>query len=251
LLTLMSVLTAIHSPGPYVAGFVVSRARGIALEGFKTAALDYVAKGFEVFPLQGGGKAPLGGRGVLDATNDAERVSRWWSAYPTANIGLRVPEKHFVLDIDPRNGGMQTVEELFGGWDFASHTAIAASGSMPDRGFHVWFRAAGQVVGKLGEGIDVKTHSGYVVAPPSIHPSGLRYEWLNEHAPAQAPGFVLDLVLRPAPRPARRIAAPASRNGLVEFVANSQGGNAISAFSGQHAGPSRTAPIHLNCYRLR
>ena len=42
---------------------------------------------------------------VLDATTDVEQIGQWWGGrYRGANIGCRVPESMFVIDIDPRHG---------------------------------------------------------------------------------------------------------------------------------------------------
>ena len=43
-------------------------------------------------------------------TTDVSKVAAWWGGkYAGANICGRVPESMFVLDIDPRNGGSQTI----------------------------------------------------------------------------------------------------------------------------------------------
>ena len=49
------------------------------------------------------------------------------------------------------------------------------------RGRHLYFQTPETSVrnsaGKVAPGIDVRGDGGYVLAPPSIHPSGRRYEW--------------------------------------------------------------------------
>lgn len=61
--------------------------------------------------------------------------------------------------------------------------------------------------GKIAPGIDVRGDGGYVLAPPSIHPTGRRYEWSVDCASAlaTAPAWLLDRVfigdrLDPPPR---------------------------------------------------
>lgn len=47
------------------------------------------------------------------------------------------------------------------------------------RGVHVYVRCAGAQNMKLA-GIDIKACGGYVLVPPSVHPSGVAYTWLND-----------------------------------------------------------------------
>lgn len=50
------------------------------------------------------------------------------------------------------------------------------------RGIHVYVKAPNAKTMKL-KGLDIKAQGGYVLAPPSLHPSGLKYTWINEGAP--------------------------------------------------------------------
>ncbi len=53
--------------------------------------------------------------------------------------------------------------------------------------------------GKLGDGVDVRSIGGYFVAPPSIHPSGKTYEWIDPNCPiAELPAWVVVELATPA-----------------------------------------------------
>jgi hypothetical protein len=51
------------------------------------------------------------------------------------------------------------------------------------RGMHVYIRLPHDERNRALEGIDVKAKGGYVLAPPSIHPSGIPYKAVNPGAP--------------------------------------------------------------------
>ena len=151
------------------------------------AAIGYVKKGFAVFPLKYRDKVPLTRNGCKDATTDAAQIKAWWQKYPNANIGLAtgsVSQNVFVidLDIDEDRGidGYHSLED----WqrehgDFPeTWTAITGRG-----GYHLYYRGNGKIKNRAGiiDGVDIRGNGGYVVAPPSIHKNGNRYEW--EYSP--------------------------------------------------------------------
>lgn len=168
-------------------------------------ALAYALGGWEVFPLRG--KVPLipkrdGGRGVLDATSDLATIGRWWDRWPTSNIGIRVPRALVVLDIDPRHGGEHLTYFEMTDARMLPTTLTSISGR-GDGGRHLWWLHPGGKLSaaRLPDGIDVKTHAGYVVAPPSIHPAtGNPYRWACKTLPpAEMPPWLADWLRPPAP----------------------------------------------------
>jgi hypothetical protein len=170
------------------------------------AALAYAARGWAVFPLAPKSKLPLigkrfGGRGVLDATKDPAQIAKWWGIRPDANIAVAtgVPSSFFVVDIDPRKDGDETLAELARRHGLLPHTAISLTGG---GGQHLLFR---HVVGvrnsaerRLGPGLDVRGDGGYIVAPPSAHENGRCYAWDIDSHPddvpvSEAPAWLIDL----------------------------------------------------------
>lgn len=129
-----------------------------------------------MLPLRAGGKAPDGRlvpRGLLNASCDPRRVRPWWRAQPGANVGLRTGVAFDVVDIDDP-AAWDLLEEVAGGPIKAGMAVITA------RGWHLYFAPAG-----LGcrtailPGVDIRGTGGYVVAPPSLHPSGARYRFVD------------------------------------------------------------------------
>jgi len=165
-------------------------------------ALTLALGGWQVLPLRG--KTPTTAHGVKDATTDAAQIERWWAGGAEHNIGIRVPSSLLVIDIDPQNGGsLAALTEAAGGWLPPTLTTHSGRGT---GGRHLWFMHPGGPVSSRrlpGSGIDVKTNTGYVVAPPSVHPAtGMPYRWEGD-MPAHMPAQLVEL-LRPEPaRPAR------------------------------------------------
>lgn len=182
-------------------------------------ALAYAAAGWEVLPLHswdcrcpstgkragcadnegGRGKTPRPLHGVLDASTDLQQVVQWWSRWPSANIGGRLPRGVVAVDIDPRHEGGATWDALVDRHGpFTTRTAITGRG---DNGRHLYVEhPGGELVGVLGAGVEVKTSRGYTVLPPSRHALGGLYRWEDATAPIMpAPRWLADLLRRPAP----------------------------------------------------
>lgn len=160
--------------------------------------MEYLEWGWRVFPVRG--KAPLTAHGFKDATTDPAEIDRWLKQFPDCGWAVATGETSgiVVLDIDPRNGGDPDLLDL-------PATLASRTGG---GGLHFFFCANGHAVrsssNKIAKGIDVKANGGYVVLPPSIHPSGKAYEWQDIDQPiADLPDGLVDTLSAPrgnAPR---------------------------------------------------
>ena len=179
------------------------------------SALATASNGWAVFPLQPRGKLPLirkadGGNGFLDATTDLEQVRAWWDRCPSANIGVAVPERHVVLDVDGEEGIAErsALEKEHEPLPFCTRQVTGGGGEQwifldeePDE--------LRQDV-KFRPGLDTRCAGrGYFVAPPSIHPSGNRYRWLVRVEPARLPSWLRALIAKPVTPPRREYVPPA------------------------------------------
>lgn len=125
------------------------------------------------------GKHPRCRKGVHAATTDPGVIAAWWKRSPKANIGIATgkPSGIDVLDIDPRNGGDDSLRELEKTNGALPETAMSITGRL---GYHYLFRHNPEVRNypqSLVNGMDIKTTGGYIVAPPSLHSSGRKYCW--------------------------------------------------------------------------
>ncbi|GJG87435.1 hypothetical protein tb265_26160 [Gemmatimonadetes bacterium T265] len=173
------------------------------------AARAYARRGWPVFPCVPGGKVPLLRDGFHGASCDADTVAQWWRVEPRANVGLVPGRSAHAHDGAP---GTLLVLDVDGPLGRATAAALgvpddgpAAATGRPDGGEHRYFwlpreyRGAPLVVGNraLGPGLDVRHARGYVVAPPSRHPSGARYQWVRHGRPRPLPPAVLTRLLAP------------------------------------------------------
>lgn len=181
---------------------------------FLDHAIAYARAKFRVLPLLPGQKVPATRHGKDDATTDLDVIRAWWARNSQYNIGIRPNPGDVVLDIDVRNGG--TLESL----GVLPSTWTAATGG---GGYHLWFRCSGRMRGKLDRlpGIDLKTETGYLVAPPSVHPSGARYCWINDEPIVPMPGHLRGLARIPVGNTLpRRTVGRTSGDPLIRSVEN-------------------------------
>jgi len=96
-----------------------------------------------------------------------------------------------VMDIDPRNGGNESERQLIEQYGDLPDTAEVITGG---GGKHLYFYDYSGLFKNmtLAQGIDFKGARGFVVSPPSLHPSGNRYYWKLGQSP-------LEKVLAPVP----------------------------------------------------
>src|SRR5438477_1643668 len=119
------------------------------------------------------------------ATTEVQQLEDWFvRMYPNGNIGIATGPKSniVVLDIDVKDGGIETWKELAKKYNYVPNTPEAQTGS---GGYHLFYKSPKriQVPTKArlisGVGIDVRGEGGQAVLPPSINSSGA-YGWSED-----------------------------------------------------------------------
>jgi hypothetical protein len=152
-----------------------------------SAALKLASAGLAVFPCRVRDKRPATGSGLKDATRDPAQIRAWWELDPNFNVAVATGavSKIFVVDAD----GPDAEREL---QRLELPTTVEA---ITARGRHFYFKYPGTPIrntaGKIAPGVDTRGDGGYVLAPPSIHPSGALYRWAGARAVAAAPDQLL------------------------------------------------------------
>lgn len=189
------------------------------------AALAWAARGFRVFPLPPNGTRPSAEwKGWPEwATTDPAQIRAWWKG-TDQNIGF-CTTGWLVVDIDTKKGrdGMRSWMELHGGFD--TLTIRTKSG-----GYHLYYSGADVALnqGALGDGLDIRSHNGYVVAPGSVVDGGT-YDVLIDDPVAPAPQHIVARCKPPGQRAENAQVAlvdldtPAAVQAAVDRVARAQG----------------------------
>jgi hypothetical protein len=152
---------------------------------YRDAAADYFAAGWSPLPIRGKWPPPKGWTGTEGAVPSFADVLAWADGPEGEhNVGLRLPAHVLGIDVDAYGGkrGAETLrdhEERLGQlpatWTSTSRTD-GASGIMlfiVPEGLH-W---PGVLPG--GDVDVIQARHRYVMAPPSIHPEGRAYHWVN------------------------------------------------------------------------
>ena len=191
-------------------------------------ALAYAHKGLRVIPIKQGGKYPPIEGWQNAATSDPTQIRQLFTgAYKDCGLGIatgKFADKYIVVvDVDDREEyrGSDTLYDLEQLHGKLPDTLEAVTGS---GGRHLYFFTDqpihNEASGKLGQGIDIRGIGGQVLAPPTIHPNGKPYQWLNGHSieerkPADMPLWMV-LLLTAKPEPTTAPATSATLSPLLQ-----------------------------------
>lgn len=150
-------------------------------------ALNLAKAGFAVFPLRENRKDPAIAGGFTNAATNHEQVEAMWNLRPHLNLGIAtggVSGGLVVIDCDyhPDEGrdGLSVKAE----WE-AIHGEFPRTVCVetPTGGEHYYFRSDEPFNCSTNheKAIDIRADGGYVVAPPSIHPNGKPYVWIESY----------------------------------------------------------------------
>ena len=153
------------------------------------AALSYLQHGWSIIPV-GHDKRPLIKWQTFQKVKPSEQqVRSWYEQWPDAGVAIITGRISglIVLDIDPRHGGDKTLLHwLDNGLKLPECPAVKTGGG----GTHFYLKHPGSdvpTVPSVAPGIDLKAEGAYVIAPPSLHPSGQRYLFFPGQSPEEIP----------------------------------------------------------------
>lgn len=144
------------------------------------AAKEYVARGWSVFPVIPGGKDPAIPWKPYQSRLATTDELKLWFGDGKANIAIVTGKLSdlTVLDFDTNDAWSEGLNRKL-----SSDTPLVET----SRGYHLYYRHHEAVKndqhGQVLAGMDIRSEGGYVVAPPSIHQSGITYQWFKDRGP--------------------------------------------------------------------
>src|SRR5581483_2759319 len=139
------------------------------------AALDYAERGLSVIPIKPQAKQPLikwkPYRGRRATPNE---IRAWLRQWPDANIGIVTGAISGIVVLDCDSDDAMAFARQWGLPELAPRVKTG-------NGWHIYFAHPGYRVRNFvkqdGDAIDLRGDGGFIVAPPSVHPSGSAYRW--------------------------------------------------------------------------
>ncbi|MGM0836549.1 MAG: phage/plasmid primase, P4 family [Bacillota bacterium] len=216
--------------------------------------------GLSVFPIPKRGKTPYGSwKKYQSSLPTKEEIKKWDHEKDQHNVCIVTGKISDIVVIDVDN------IPLFVETGIILPTTPTAKSN---RGLHYYFRHPGvntqikNAVKLFNGSADIRGDGGYIVAPPSIHPSGTQYEWVKGKSPwkidfAPLPTFILDLlttnnnhalkITNPHPYPSPRMLAnevqnieDILQNGAVEGSRNDQATRIAGHYIGRNFSQKET-----------
>lgn len=208
------------------------------------AALALAARGLRVFPLLPNSHKPAWEGWTDFATTEPERIKAWWNGNDY-NIGVCTTGL-LVVDIDAKPDKVTGVARRGPeSWAALGHGYDTFCVRTRSGGYHLYYSGADVAInqGALGEGLDIRSHNGYVVAPGSLI-DGRGYEIVIDGPMQPAPP---DIVARCKPPGERSVNAQIAVVDLDTPAAVALATDYIARQEGAVAGTQSEAAYKLAC----
>jgi hypothetical protein len=188
------------------------------------AAIVALDSGWSVMPVSREKKPIVKWKAFQTERPNSDLLAEWFADYPGRNLGLITGaiSGRFVVESDTE----EALEYLISRG--IPECPIAQSSQPFKRHFHFAHPEfdVQNSASAIFPGVDVRGDGGYAVLPPSVHKTGVRYEWIvspSSVALPQAPDWILEAVRKPvfmpqeAPPPSLQMISGASSYATKAF----------------------------------
>lgn len=142
----------------------------------------YVSKGLSIIPIEYKAKEPISKWKEYQKRFPTEEELEQWFKTGWMNIAIvcgQVSGNLVVLDFDSHESLQHFIERISDDLvEKIKKTWVVRTG----KGYHIYLRVKGKPISTSFRdiGLDIQGEGKYVVAPPSLHPSGKLYEFIND-----------------------------------------------------------------------
>ena len=161
-------------------------------------AAEYVDSGWSVLPVRPEEKRPFMTNWLQYTKTRAPKpmVESWFNNLSGAGVGVVTGRISNMVVLDVERTCPYPIEELLKKYPTQM---IAKSGG---GGYHLFYqyptnqaRVSNRV--RIFDGADLRADGGFIVLPPTMHPSGNRYEWIKRGPLGAFPMALLELQAQP------------------------------------------------------
>ena len=160
---------------------------------------NYVDSGWSILPVKPEEKRPFMTNWLQYTKTRAplSMVENWFRTLSGAGVGAVTGKISNIVVLDVENWCKTPIEELLKKYPTQ---LVAKSGS---GGWHLYYQYPTNVTkvsNRVGifEGADLRADGGFIVLPPTKHPNGNKYEWVQRGIPGAFPLAFLELESKPA-----------------------------------------------------
>lgn len=159
---------------------------------------EYVDLGWSVLPVKPDEKRPYMTNWLQYTRTRASKqtVANWFNGLSNAGVGVVTGKVSNMVVLDVESDCPYSIEDLLRRYPTQMYSRTGSGG------YHLFYQYptnVTRVANRVGifERADLRADGGFIVLPPTIHPSGNRYEWLKRGAPGAFPMALLDLRSQP------------------------------------------------------
>lgn len=159
---------------------------------------EYVNSGWSILPVKPEEKRPYM-TNWLQYTHSRATMAmaeNWFKNLSGAGVGVVTGKISNMVVLDVENYCKIPIEELLKRYPTQMYSRTGSGG------YHLFYQyptGISKVSNRVGifEGADLRADGGFIVLPPTIHPSGGRYEWIKRGIPGTFPKALLELESQP------------------------------------------------------
>ena len=161
-------------------------------------ATEYVNSGWSILPVKPEEKRPYMTNWLQYTHTRAskETVDNWFKNLSGAGIGVVTGKVSNMVVLDVESWCKTPITEILKSYPTQMYSRTGSGG------YHLFYQyptGVSKVANRVGifEGADLRADGGFIVLPPTIHPSGGRYEWIQRGIPGTFPKALLELESQP------------------------------------------------------